>query len=1055
MRPEFPLRLVYPVDGELEVKKRAGLKWAYAGGTSLYFQVGEPDDTDAGSWRDAAAAHPLRISIFYLDVGTETIQIAYSNDGTGETNVETIVTKTNTGKPKWSKPYTLAASARFANEVYEDFEYADFRIISSGQLFLNAVRMKETTLKAKAQWFVGEVDDAALDGQTITDLHEDKVSGWEIQDGQLSADNGNVVLNSVTPKITLGAATAFLTGAGFFVGKSSGYYSLHVGDPAGQYMSFNGATGQLYVSGTIAGTIVSGGTDSNSWIINQDLTDTNVDLVFGRNTGGNGIIRWNGSVINALNTLQENGVTVAKQNRAINTTAPLTGGGDLSADRTLAVTLATPNIALGSAAAAGTANSLIRSDATIAAFDATVPSTITPDATAATGIINFAARRDHTHGIVAAAPSANLTVSTSNAEGASTSFARADHSHAITSSSNPGAAASLLATDASGFLNLVRLNVDTLTDKSGGNLTVAPMGDVVFNPTGKDLLPNANYDLNIGALSKKYLTLHAAELWVETLVAQNTLATIGGRILVLPTNILIADCAPAATTLDVKYNNLANGDRIYLEANGAVEFMAVTSGATTISGGYRYSVTRNLDGSGANQWYAGDAVANTGQTGSGFIDLYSVRGVKASSEVGPTIVGNVRNSATYNDWSPTWAVGNLNGLYGYGANTPGAAFGKYVSGQPNITIETTNGIRIRNFTTVIGQWDTSGNITVGEVGASKSNVYITSNKVQLRTNTTVNLQLDTAGKVTVGEVANSKSRIEVSAGAISGIARSAGGADATYFNLDTAGNVTLGAVATNHGNAYWNNSNKRLEFRGGASGTVVQAYVDTNGAIMAGGGYTAIDANGIGIIPTTYASDPRAYKFVSSIGGTVYGGMYYYTDTSTYGTLNLSAKSIAGFDVIASLNSNAPTGKTAMVNITANGNGIVGAGITLLHSSTAKTIDFTGDASFDNSLGMASVSYAPSSGTKNDVSIAANASVVNAAPAGNITITGFTGGYEGKILVVVNTSIYTITFKNQDASSGVNNRIVIGDAANKTISGQGSAMMIYVANRWRWISLDA
>lgn len=982
MRPEFPLRLVYPVDGELEIKKRAGHKWAYAGGTSLYFQVGETDDTDAGSWRDASAAHPLRISIFYLDVGTETIQIAYSNDGTGETNVETIVTKANTGKPKWSKPYTLAASARFANEVYEDFEYADFRIVSSGQLFLNAVRVKETALKAKVQWFIGEVDDSALDGQTITDLHEDKVSGWEIQDGQLSADNGNVVLNSVTPKMTLGAASDFLNGAGFFVGKSSGFYSLHIGDPAGQYMSFNGATGQLFVSGTIAGTIVSGGTDSNSWTINQDLTNTNVDLVFGRTTGGNGIIRWDGSVINVLNTLQENGVTVVKENRAIHTTGALAGGGNLSADIT---------------------------------FSLNTPGT--------------------------------LTVSSSNS-------AATNHTHAITSSSNPNAAASLLATDASGFLTLVKLKTDTIEDKSGGNLTIAPAGDVVFNPTGKDLLPTMNYDLNIGALSKKYLTLHAAELWVETLVAQNTLATIGGRILVLPTNILIADCAPAATTIDVKYNNLANGDRIYLEANGAVEFMAVTSGASAISGGYRYSVTRNLDSSGADQWYAGDAVANTGQTGNGFIDLYSVRGVKASSEKGPTIVGNIRNSSNYNDWTPHWAIGNLDGLYGYSGTTPGAAFGKYASGKPNLSVDDTNGIRIRQFTTVLGQWDTSGNITVGEVGASKSNVYITSNKVQLRTNTTVNLELDTTGKIIVGEVANSKARMEISAGAVSGIARSAGGADATYFNIATSGNVTLGAVATNQGNAFWNNTNKRLEFRGGSGGTVVQAYVDTNGAIMAGG-YTGIDANGIGIIPTTYADDPRAYKFVSSLGGTVYGGMYYYTDASTYGTIGVSAKSIAGFDAIASLNSNAPTGKTAIVNITANGNGIVGAAISLYHSSTSRTISFTGDASFANSFGMDTVSYTPSAGTKNDVSVANNASIIEANPSGNITITGFTGGYSGKILIIVNISSNNITLNNQDTGSGATRRMVMGDGANKTITAAGSATFVYVASRWRLVSINA
>lgn len=285
----------------------------------------------------------------------------------------------------------------------------------------------------------------------------------------------------------------------------------------------------------------------------------------------------------------------------------------------------------------------------------------------------------------------------------------ADRTITLTSSSDPGVAQSILATDASGFLSLVKLNTDTLADRSGGNLSIAPAGDIVFNPTGKDLLPNTGYNLNLGSISKKYLTIHAAELRSGSLVAESTSATIGGRILVGPTTSLIADVGTGDTTIDVKHNEMTNGDRVYLEADNKVEFMAVTSGPTTITGGFRYSVTRNLDGSGANQWFAGDAVFNTGQTGDGFIDLYSLRGVKSASEVGPTIAGNIRNSSTYNDWSPRWAIGNLNGLYGYSADTYGVAFG--VPSAAHILIDPTNGIRIRHNTTNKITLDASGNAT--------------------------------------------------------------------------------------------------------------------------------------------------------------------------------------------------------------------------------------------------------------------------------------------------------------------------------------------------------
>ena len=91
------------------------------------------------------------------------------------------------------------------------------------------------------------------------------------------------------------------------------------------------------------------------------------------------------------------------------------------------------------------------------------------------------------------------------------------------------------------------------------------------------------YNTDIGQLSKKFKTLHVAELWVETLVAQDTIATFGGRILVGPTTQLIADLAAGGTTFDVKHNNLSSGDRVLMQANGLMEFMAVTSGAPQAS----------------------------------------------------------------------------------------------------------------------------------------------------------------------------------------------------------------------------------------------------------------------------------------------------------------------------------------------------------------------------------------------------------------------------------------------------------------------------------------
>jgi len=121
---------------------------------------------------------------------------------------------------------------------------------------------------------------------------------------------------------------------------------------------------------------------------------------------------------------------------------------------------AVPNLTLTTANAAGAANTVIRSDASILVYDVTVPTSLAPDDAAATGAAATAARRDHGHGIPCAAPTINLSVSTTNAEGAGSNFVRDSHTHAIDSSSNPGAAASILASDASSFVPGQVLAVD-------------------------------------------------------------------------------------------------------------------------------------------------------------------------------------------------------------------------------------------------------------------------------------------------------------------------------------------------------------------------------------------------------------------------------------------------------------------------------------------------------------------------------------------------------------------------------------------------------------------
>ncbi|MFN2466143.1 MAG: hypothetical protein ABR598_07755 [Candidatus Dormibacteria bacterium] len=96
----------------------------------------------------------------------------------------------------------------------------------------------------------------------------------------------------------------------------------------------------------------------------------------------------------------------------------------------VAVSFASPTIALGTAAAAGAAATAVRSDATIVAFDVTAPTTSALGDAAAVGTATVAARRDHVHGreALGGAPTSSA-VGDAAAAGAGTTSARVDHVH--------------------------------------------------------------------------------------------------------------------------------------------------------------------------------------------------------------------------------------------------------------------------------------------------------------------------------------------------------------------------------------------------------------------------------------------------------------------------------------------------------------------------------------------------------------------------------------------------------------------------------------------------
>jgi hypothetical protein len=411
------------------------------------------------------------------------------------------------------------------------------------------------------------------------------------------------------------------------------------------------------------------------------------------------------------------------------------------------------------------------------------------------------------------------------------------------------------------------------------DMTLQPGGDLILDPGGKDVLPARPYDVNLGMLTKKYLTLHAGELWVETLVAQETMATIGGRIIVAPTTALTEDVTVAQTFIRTKHNNLFVGDRIRMESAGKLEFMAVVSGALAITGGYQYTVIRNLDGTGANLWYAGDSIVNTGQPGNGFLDIYSVRGARSSVEIGPAIVGNLRYGLGFNDWAPAFAIGNLNGLYGYSGNVYGAVFGDELKAY--VKIDPINGVRIGYGPgNVYAQIDAAGNASFrGVVTVTGGNAA----KTDLSNVTTIDGGKITTGSVTANKLAftpvsssNVVATINASSEGIlinaakltlTGVLQVGGAAADINAGATTisGGKITTGSIAAD-----------RLNVTSLAAITAVTGALTVNNTLTMATGSTiswdngVIDKAGIRITGASVWDANKAYSFIGYDAGLLY-----------------------------------------------------------------------------------------------------------------------------------------------------------------------------------------
>lgn len=181
------------------------------------------------------------------------------------------------------------------------------------------------------------------------------------------------------------------------------------------------------------------------------------------------------------------------------------------------------------------------------------------------------------------------------------------------------------------------------------------------------ILPTATDAYDLGSSSLLWRKGWLSEL--DTVVfAENTITLLGGWFWVTKGQGVLAYAVAAADT-NIDFGiSMTVGDFVVFRSSLAVEYMQIGSNIA----GYRYNVTRNLDGSGANDWVAGSPFATLGASGNGRIELNAYDTPRMSI---------LKQGATYNATTELLRLGDLNGSYGISSELYGIGLGDYSGGN--------------------------------------------------------------------------------------------------------------------------------------------------------------------------------------------------------------------------------------------------------------------------------------------------------------------------------------------------------------------------------------
>lgn len=130
-----------------------------------------------------------------------------------------------------------------------------------------------------------------------------------------------------------------------------------------------------------------------------------------------------------------------------------------------------------------------------------------------------------------------------------------------------------------------------------------------------------------------------------------------------------------------------------------------------------------------------------------------------------------------------------------------------------------------------------------------------------------------------------------------------------------------------------------------------------------------------------------------------------------------------------------------ITRLSVRGDGKVGIGT----SAPGSTLDIDGGIALRNG------SYTAVDGNNNDIMLPPKTFIRITGPAANFSITGISGGQDGRMVILYNTTTFSMTLTNEDIASAATNRINTLTGANIATTGEGIVTLIYDAVQSRWV----